>query len=367
MHIKFRTDFLTCIFCLIIGCVSSQEVHAQYRQMDSLAMLIPESITHDPATFAGYLKSNFQTDQEIARVLYVWLANTINYDVAKMSNPGTYANSNELIMETLKSRQGVCQNYSEVFTGILKLLNFKVFTVSGYARSDNKTDTKTGHAWNVAMIADKWYIFDATWGAGYLNNNGYHKKFTDRFFMAGADSMIKYHMPFDPIWQLLDYPVKHDEFFKGITKGSIYMNFNDSIELYASQSALQRAEGSLRRADSYHFTIPELHGLRQRILNYVENERLSYSYDIYNTATLAYNASAVAFNSYGKNRNNKNLTAEAKLNQLLSIEKQLADCTDDLNKIRTTDAKLTGLIRELKTKIRNLNKMISVQKKAVKR
>ncbi|KAI8842140.1 hypothetical protein BC829DRAFT_302199 [Chytridium lagenaria] len=47
------------------------------------------------------------------------------------------------------------------------------------------------HAWNAVVIGDahEWRLIDATWGAGYLKNNSFEKRFTSTHFLVHLNSL----------------------------------------------------------------------------------------------------------------------------------------------------------------------------------
>lgn len=93
--------------------------------------------------------------------------------------------------------------------------------VSGYAKGYNYRigDTfegkKTNHSWTAMKIAGQWWLFDMTWGAGYVGND---KKFAwhynEHFFMTDPEEFILDHLPKDAEWQLIDPPYSMQDFEK---------------------------------------------------------------------------------------------------------------------------------------------------------
>jgi transglutaminase/protease-like cytokinesis protein 3 len=65
----------------------------------------------------------------------------------------------------------------------------------------------------VAKIDGSWYIFDPTWGAGYVNKY-FIKKLNNAYFKVEPAQIIASHIPFDYLWQFLNYPITNGEFMK---------------------------------------------------------------------------------------------------------------------------------------------------------
>jgi len=147
--------------------------------------------------------------------LYVWLSSNVTYDLDKLDSLEVYENkkdNSDLIKSTLKTKKGICENYAAVFTKICDLNGIQSWIVPGYTKDFGKLDTTLGHAWNVAKLDSTWYLFDPTWGAGYVRFERFHKKFTFKYYKTNPDTFIQTHMPFDPIWQLKEIPVSHKDF-----------------------------------------------------------------------------------------------------------------------------------------------------------
>jgi transglutaminase/protease-like cytokinesis protein 3 len=72
------------------------------------------------------------------------------------------------------------------------------------------------HAWCASKIDNQWYIFDPTWGSGFVNNGKFVNAFDDRYFKANPSEIIASHMPFDYMWQFLTYPISNQEFYNEV-------------------------------------------------------------------------------------------------------------------------------------------------------
>ena len=73
--------------------------------------------------------------------------------------------------------------------------------------------TKANHSWNAVKIENQWWLFDSTWGTGYINNNKkFEWSYTEHYFMTDPAEFIYDHFPIDPEWQLLDKKVTKEEY-----------------------------------------------------------------------------------------------------------------------------------------------------------
>jgi len=66
------------------------------------------------------------------------------------------------IYNIIKTRNGVCADYAELFTTLARSIGIPCKTVGGYAL-DPIDGLLSGHAWNEVEINGKWYGVDPTW------------------------------------------------------------------------------------------------------------------------------------------------------------------------------------------------------------
>lgn len=292
-----------------------------FDKYDTLARNIPDSITQTPELFAKYLKENFNSDEKIVRALYVWLASNITYDFDKsdrMDSNKFVKDDEDLIGITLKNKKGICENYSAIFTKICDLCGIQSFIIKGYTRSFGQIQTKIGHVWNVAKIDSMWYLFDPTWGSGYERFERFHKKFTFEYYKANPDSFINTHMPLDPIWQLKDIPISHQDFIHSTSTNKILMNYCDSIDQYYSLPAYQRAITSFIRAENNGLNQPELAHFYKSFNNYSKFCLNNYYIEQYNNATYEYYRAIDAYKKYVSNIK-KGIKNDVKLDDIIDM------------------------------------------------
>jgi len=86
-----------------------------------------------------------------------------------------YAKTEDKITKALKTRRGICENYATLFMDICNKTGIKSFVVEGYTKQNGFADY-IPHAWSAALIDTTWYLFDPTWGSGYVNNGKFVSK-----------------------------------------------------------------------------------------------------------------------------------------------------------------------------------------------
>jgi len=220
----------------------------QIPTQDKLALEIPQANTYSTNGISSYVKEHFSSDSNRVRALFVWVSNNISYDVEKLRAKNQQGKAT--INDVLKTRKAVCQGYSELFVALCNECNIRAIFVPGYTKLPNGSLADLSHAWVAAEINKKWYLFDPTWAAGSVKDYQFTRNFSNRYYNLLPEEMIKDHMPFDPMYQFMNYPFMYDEFNKGSTSintSKPFFNYADTISLYNSLDTLNQFISSARR------------------------------------------------------------------------------------------------------------------------
>lgn len=217
-------------FSMIFFAVCSLSAQTGYTRADSVAKAFDQSYG-DAADLAHKLTGPFNTEEEKARVIFAWIAHNIRYDYKKFKDPPpkpriTGRTPRELsdnirkweeneIKNTLRSKKGVCEDYSRLFQKMCASVGLESAVVTGDSRKPNG---KVGrdHAWNAVKTGGQWRLLDATWGAGYIDDDDerFVRRYAPAFFATPPALFILNHLPDDDKWQLLDKPVAKKDFSK---------------------------------------------------------------------------------------------------------------------------------------------------------
>ncbi len=136
----------------------------------------------------------------LARAVHDYVSDRVAYDVASYRT-GVYPPQDAAT--TFRSRRSVCAGYAALFEAIGRAAGLTVETVTGRARGMVTTGMGEGHAWNAVRLDDRWHLVDTTWDAGYVNAEGFHKRYGTRYFLTPPEVFVAKHFPDDPRWQLL--------------------------------------------------------------------------------------------------------------------------------------------------------------------
>jgi transglutaminase/protease-like cytokinesis protein 3 len=118
-----------------------------------------DSVFNSTASFADYLDHHFDTDEDVLRGIFVWIAKSVSYDIENMYQIHYSEQPGELVEKTFLTRKGICQGYAELFNELCHQTGIQSSVVHGYTRQ-NGSISNAGHAWVVAKSNDSWYCFD---------------------------------------------------------------------------------------------------------------------------------------------------------------------------------------------------------------
>ena len=219
------------VFTLLFVSLSFGQAKADYNRVDSPISKIPASATVSTAAIAAYIQSKFTTPDDKIRAVFYWTTANISYDVANRIALQQEQLLEDRIAITLKTRKGVCKNYAEVFTDLANKLGVETVVVRGYTKQ-NGVVGRIPHAWCASKIGAKWYLFDPTWAAGYIDGGQFKKRVRDTYYKLQPEEMIASHMPYDYLWQFISNPITNAEFTTAKmlpSKIKKYIDFNQEI------------------------------------------------------------------------------------------------------------------------------------------
>ena len=229
------------LFLHCCSAVKSQD-YTHYSGIDSRMLQIPKAKTYATDSIVAFVQKNFITDAEKVRAIYAWVTTNISYSKDSMYYfRGWGADPETKMAAILRRRRGVCENYAALFANLVSKCGVPVFVVSGYTKIGGNVNWN-GHGWCAVFIENQWRLCDPTWDEGF--------KTTTQYYLADPAMFIETHMPFDPLWQLLEHPITHKEFQKGIgfsKKGTVVFHYADSVKNHLLLDTLQQMQATSRR------------------------------------------------------------------------------------------------------------------------
>jgi len=337
----------------------------EYLTLDKKMNKIPDSLTTTTSGIAGFIGSNFKTETEKIRAVFYWTAANISYDVPNRNEPN-YLDAPEVkIANALKSRKGVCIHYAEIFNDIANKAGIKTYIIPGYTKQAGKVDA-ISHAWCASRVDGKWFLFDPTWGSGYVNGKTFTKKLNNAYFKVEPKKLITSHMPFDYLWQFLNSPWTNQEFYDGkedVKKAKVNFDYQTEIEAYEKLSegdkAFQAAARIQKNGLKNNLISEEYDSLKKQFtaLNQNKNvEKLNVTIANYNEAISFLND----FVMYRFKKFKPTVADDELKNMLQNIKDRFTKCKNDIYEVGSVGEENKGLLFNLKSNI-NLN-MIEVEK-----
>lgn len=281
------------VLYLFIFCCPVTKTQAQ-----NYAPNIPNADTYAAVSIARYIQSNYKTDREKLSAIYGWIVTNIRYDKDSMYPINWSMYPEEKIAATLRRKRGVCENYAALFTDIAIKCGFRCFTVSGYTRHSGSVNS-AGHSWCAVSLEKEWYLCDPTWDAGFSGSAQY--------FLVSPVHFVQTHMPFDPLWQLLDNPITDQEFRKGFfyrKQDNATHNSKDSVDAFFRLDSLQQMEAAaerIKRGGVKNERVKNWLAYNQMNIAIVYGEKDMHHY---NAAVADLNTANNIFNAFVQYRNN---------------------------------------------------------------
>lgn len=119
------------------------------------------------------LTEGLNTNREKVQAIYRYIVENIKYDYNKIKYLGTdYVPDVESVLVT---KSGICYDYSALFAALLRSQGIHAKLVKGY----EVRNLNTYHAWNEVLLDGQWVLIDATFDAGYYNENNMIKNMND--------------------------------------------------------------------------------------------------------------------------------------------------------------------------------------------
>lgn len=204
-------NILILLLALVGQCTMAQ---TDYSLLDERSRELNKGDYATPEELAKALCRDLTTDREKARAIFTWIAEHIRYqmvpDPPAKSKKAYY---DQRIRQVFRSGKGVCMDYSLLYQRMAKAVGLDCVFIGGHCKTFSKA--WESHAWNAVFIEGKWELLDATWGAGYRNEQGkFVQEFQPGYFLTEPRIFLLNHFPDSSIWQLVQEPITADDFKK---------------------------------------------------------------------------------------------------------------------------------------------------------
>ena len=245
-----RFSFL--LLALFFALSVAAQAPKSYAVIDQHALAAPTEIAENLEQLTAYLLQKATNDYEKARSFFVWTANSIKFD--QKAYKGDKRRINHSVEDILRRKKAVCFGYSQLLHEFFQRAGIRSEIISGYSKPspDSRPEMKVpDHSWNAIRIEGKWYLLDVTWSSPGPEGG----IITEDYFLSSPQRFVKSHLPENPTWQFLDFPISIAQFVNGSDglrqDSSKLHNFRDSIARYEQLSRpLQKLHTAVK---SYQF------------------------------------------------------------------------------------------------------------------
>ena len=341
---------------LFLSVLSVAQTKTVYTDIDNKVSKIPVELSNSTTGIAKFITDNFKTDAEKIRAVFYWTATNISYDVPNMFAPNQLETVQEKIENTLKSKKGVCIHYAEVFNDISNKMGIKCRIIEGYTKQNGKVDN-LAHAWCAAQIDNRWFVFDPTWGSGGLINGKFVKKLNNAYFKVEPSKIIASHMPFDYLWQFLNYPVTNAEFYAGkiqLDKTKKHLDFEKEIAYYyklSENDQLFESAGRIEKNGLKNALILDYYNIKKNQWN---NLMQNANIEKLNAIVEELNGAVVQLNDFIMYRNKKfkpTFSDEVIDKMIQTPREKLVKCQNDIFNLGTVGSQNTANVLSIKKTI----------------
>lgn len=308
--------------------------------IDSVALAMPASFTKDVKVMAYYIREKFATPRERVQAIYTWISHNIKYKVYEEFHASSqaYVKADE-IKKTLATREGICRDYVWLFQSLCHEVRIPCHEVLGYNRAGDRL-MPNEHVWCAAKLEDRWWMFDPTWGSGYVDNYKFVSSPNKKYFMLTPRQMMDTHLPFDPLWQMTEEPVPYAVFDMGVPIGEGRQvplgQWEKTLADHQALDTLPRFEAEKTRIKQMISDKPNplVHNHLLWIEHHIWVQKLQLFVDRYNEVQAAYDVAADSLNRFISHRNKQDFLRmpTSRVVHLLDVSDSLVTYADTLSK-----------------------------------
>lgn len=149
----------------------------------------------NPETKLQALLSVASNDRERAWLIFRWVTSHFEHNArlgSKIGDPRKHS-----LEEHYRIAGGSCAVYADVVQRLMEHAGLQVKTIYGMAKggpaSGRRNSKAVNHVWNAVKVDGEWRVIDATWGAGYVDRNGFQRDQSDLFFLIPPEQAVLSH------------------------------------------------------------------------------------------------------------------------------------------------------------------------------
>lgn len=265
-----RTSICVFLFIVLNNCLHAQVSDfksVDFTRADNIAKLNKGAPLDNLSLLAYKLTDKLPTQVEKFRAIYIWVCYNIRGDNTQFTKVD--AKRKKLISDSisfmkwnkeykkvafktlLKHKKTMCTGYAYLIKELCYLANIDCVIVGGYGRSVDSNINELelpNHSWNAVRLSNKWYLCDATWSSGYLDEyNIFITAYNNGYFLTDPYLFGKNHFPLEQKWGL------HENLI-----ASVFVNaplvYGETFEHKITPISPQNMDISIHRDDEIEFS-----------------------------------------------------------------------------------------------------------------
>jgi hypothetical protein len=359
------------ILILLLGSVGVSFSQAQQKKATPVpTFVVPDSATISTTSLSNYFKQTYASDSDRVKAIFTWVSSNIDYDVDNMFLLTYGDGKDEKITKALKTRAAICEGYAELFNELCYKAGIQSKVIEGYTKYKGMVDY-IPHAWVAAKVDKTWYMYDPTWSSGYVSNNKFTKGFTYKYYKVKPEELIKTHMPFDPMDQLLKHPLTSKDFYDGnfaLNTSRPVFNYEDTLTQHIKLSEIDQVRNIARRIEANGVKSSMILQMLQHFRNkelYFKNVELNKQADSLNIASTLANDAVIEFNRFIEFKN-KQFTPKKEDKEiermLVDVQSKVNNATLIIARVKTDEPSFKVSISQINTIIEDLQKRVTEEK-----
>jgi hypothetical protein len=332
---------------------------------------IPAAQTTNADDIAAFINKHYHSEDEKIAAIYNWITYNIKYDADSMHYVILDEDNEQRVSVALRRKRGVCENFAAIFNDLCRKSGIQSFAIEGYTRQTGSID-RAPHVWCAAFANGEWNLYDPTWDAGYVKNGTFIDHQQNNYFKISPGVFIQTHLPFDPMFQFLNYPVTYKEFVSGSSgehNEKNYFNYKDSLDSFSKMNGMEQYLSAVNRIKNSKWPDSKIDTKLKRLQLEIEVRYQDRDIALYDSSIADYNRGIDLLNSFLTYRNNQFQPAKSNdelQNLFQNIRKLISDANAKLKEVNLSKATLTLNTGDLQQKLDDLFANVKQQESFLK-
>lgn len=354
------------LFYTILFLVFQKGFSQNNLQFENVYVNIPSSETTTITDISAFINKHFDSDDKKIAAIYNWIISNIKYDADSIHYVILDEDNEQRATFALRRKKGVCENFAAIFNELCSKCGITSFAIEGFTKQMGSID-RTPHVWCAAFVDNQWNFYDPTWDSGFITNGHFINEIRNNYFKIAPEYFIQTHLPFDPLFQFLNYPVTYQEFLSGNLKQGDkknYFNFIDSINAYKKMDRLAQYLSAVSRIKSTGWPLSKIDTKLKRVQLEIEVINQDTDMDLYNSAVSDYNEAIEFLNTFLSYRNNQfqPLKSKEEVENLFEKTQELiSSANSKLKEVNSSKATLTLDTGDVQKKLDDLKTNLNEQ------